>query len=572
MRYFINKEVAEVNRLNKVSLANNPHFLEFSSVAKSLGTLKQLTIAVLSTDLLNTEEESKIVFSEQSSNTKHTFKGTYDIDKINNNTFLIVRKGDFLDNKKKVDSEEMAKAMTAQNICYCFMQNSYLKSNFEIMAGFETDHNGNVINGNSVSIIAKGIGTKYDFKEELSNTFIFKKKSIAGSVSKFDTLDYNTGDYSINLDVYTDTGVFLGEDDSLNEKNTGKYLTTLSKTYHENNIWFDLGSLFSRRVGYLNNFIDAKAWCDAGTMLDYRIIGKRNNGKQSDIFYSSGVFYVVNGYDYTLNENKMDDHILNVVDYDGRTVKPLTNSPVLDRVEGQKHYFNFILEDQIHKVSIPGFTLPQSDIGLLYRFFTQSKDYIGKFIRYEQKQKQFHMVNTIELQLDDRIAEIEASTSKKVGYVEVFLCKDKAEISEALKYAIMPPKSFPIKDFAFLNRLGGWDSFNFGVNESVEFKTTAETFYKTLLPEYKESDSIETVFRKAVSEQLTVKSRAVRKEVVEWLRELSTSSAVFELSTKRYVIVDDFTLKYNSTDDLFQVEMKYHYSDNFNSGLNNSKE
>lgn len=570
MRYFINKKVAVVNQLSKVTLVHNPHFLEFSSVSKSEGVQKQIKISILTTELTDPDTESRIVLTESKSNIEHVFIGTYNTDKVNNSTFLIVRKGNVLDNNQIVDSDKTARAMTAQNLCYCFMQNSYLRNNFQIISGFETDHTGNITNACSISIVAKGLGRKYSFTEEFPEVFIRKEKAVSGSVTKYDTLDYNTDAYSVMLDVYSDTGVFLGEDDALNEKNTGKYLTTLSKTYHEDSIWFDLNTLFSRKTGFSNRFLDSDGWVDAGTISDYRIIGKRNNGKQSDIIYSSGVLYVINGYDYTLNENNMDNYVVDIVEYNGLRIKSLTNSPCLNRIKGQKHYFNFILKDQIHKLFITGFTLPQSHIGLLYRFFTQSSDYIGEKVCCEQKQKQFDMVNTIELGLDELIAEIEASTNKTVGQVEVFLCKDQIEISEPLKYTLVSSKSVTLKDFAFLNRLGGWDSFNFGNESATEFKATADTFYKTLSPRYKASDSLETVFRKNVSEQMIVKTQPIKRDVAEWLRELSTSPAVYELSTKRYVIVDDFTLKYNSKDDLFQIEMKYHYSDNYNSSLNDS--
>jgi len=572
MRYFINKKIAAVNRLNKVTLAHNPHFIQFSSVNESSGTPKQLSLIIKTTEIsdVNTEEESKIIFTEKKNNTEHVFKGTYDTDKINSSTFLIVRKGDILDNGEKVASDKEAKSMTAQNLRYCFMQNPYLKNNFEVIAGFETDQTGNIVNGNSIVLKAKGLGVKYDLSEQLPDDFI-AKTIVNNTVENYDSIDYNTGDYTVDLDIYSDTGVFLGEDDALIEKNAGKYITTLSKTYHEQSIWFDLNTLFSRKAVFSGDFLDADGWCNAGTIADYRIIGKRSNGKQHDIIYSSGVLYVVNGYDYTLNENNLDDYVIDIVEYDGKAIKPLTNSPCLNHITGQKHYFNFILKDQIHNVSIPGFTLPQSGIGLLYRFFTQSYDYIGETIRHEQKQKQFDMVNTIELNLDSLIIETESLTSKKVGQVEVFLCKDKVEVSEPMRFNIVPSNSVIVKDFAFLNRLGGWDTFNFGNEESVEFKTTAETFYKTLSPKYKTSDTLETVLRKTVSEQLAVKTSPMKREIVEWLRELSASPAVYELATKRYVIVDDFTLKYNPKDDLFQIEMKYHYSDNYNSGLNNVK-
>ena len=133
-----------------------------------------------------------------------------------------------------------------------------------------------------------------------------------------------------------------------------------------------------------------------------------------------------------------------------------------------------------------------------------------------------------------------------------------------MKYNVVPECLNRTNEFAFLNRLGGWDSFNFGGTWSTEFKTDVSTIYKTLLPDYKISSEIESVFKKEVEEQFVIQSDMVDYETVEWLRELAASKVVYELDTLRYVIVDDLTLKYNDDEDTYQVEMKYHFSDTFN--------
>jgi hypothetical protein len=170
------------------------------------------------------------------------------------------------------------------------------------------------------------------------------------------------------------------------------------------------------------------------------------------------------------------------------------------------------------------------------------------------------MINTIELGLDRQIENHENATGKKVGKVEVSLCCNEIEVSEALVFGIEPEYSQIVSDFAFLNRLGGWDSFNFGGTSSVEFRTKGVTVYKTLTPDSGISDQRESVAQRSVEEQLSVKTLPLNRNVMEWLRELSGATVVYELKTKRAVIIDELALKYNSKDDLFQAEMKYHYS------------
>ena len=570
MGYFINKEIASVNKPNKVTLAHNPHFLQFGSVKSSQGTKVAFSLTVENTDLPGLEEGTvKLSFVEKKSNEEHIFSGTLDANKVNASTFLIVKSGDEINERKEKATAQTARIITAQNLQACLMQNSYLLNNFEISCGLFVGYNDQVHSDNTIVITAKGLGAVYDINLTISpETGFINKQYTQSVIDGYDSIDYNSGNYRIELDIYTDTGVFLGEEDTLNEANKGRYLTTLSKAYHEGRIWFDLNALFGKRTDYSDRFITASDWCNAGTISDFRIIGKRNNGTNHQAFYSSEVLYVVNGYDYTLNENNLDKYIFDVVNYNGEKVKPLTNHPRLPHIKGQKHFFNFILKDEVHNLSIPGFDVPQSEIGLIYRFYTQSGVFVDSKECFVKQQKEFDMVNTIELQLDALIGEAEARTGKTIGRVDVVLSNNGNEASDAVSFNVLPALSYRLNDFAFLNRLGGWDVFNFGGEESVDFKVTADTYYATLMPGYATYNRIESVAQKNVTEQLIAKTQPVEREIVEWLRELSASPAVYELMSKRYVIVDDFALKYNSSDDLFQVEMKYHYSDSFNSELN----
>lgn len=267
--------------------------------------------------------------------------------------------------------------------------------------------------------------------------------------------------------------------------------------------------------------------------------------------------YVLNGYDYTLNNNDLTDYVYDTL-YP-TVIKPLTNAPDKNYVIGQTEYFNFILSDAQHNINIS----PEFNFGLSYRYYTPSGEYIMTINRQDKNRKQMYVVNTIQLNPD--IETVEKNTNKTVGSFTVALNKDNTPISEELKYNVVPECLNRTNEFAFLNRLGGWDSFNFGGTWSTEFKTDVSTIYKTLLPDYKISSEIESVFKKEVEEQFVIQSDMVDYETVEWLRELAASKVVYELDTLRYVIVDDLTLKYNDDEDTYQVEMKYHFSDNFNS-------
>jgi hypothetical protein len=313
--------------------------------------------------------------------------------------------------------------------------------------------------------------------------------------------------------------------------------------------------LLRRKAGYSLAFLDATEWCDTGTICDYRFIAKRNDGVNSERFYCSGVMYALNGYDKFLNTAGMDDYIFDVMN--PFTIKPLSNHLIATHTKGQKQYFNFILKDELHTPDIP---MTESLVGLLYRFYTQSGEYTGEIVTHEQNQRNFHVVNTIELGLDRQIESQENATGKKVGKVVVSLCCNEIETSEVIIFNIVPEYSQVLNDFAFLNCLGGWESFNFGGTSAVEFKTKNDTVYKTLLPGFGLSDRLESVAQRSVEERLSVKTSPLNRCEMGRLSELSSTTVVYELRTRRAVIIDDLTLKYNSKDELFQAEMKYHYS------------
>jgi hypothetical protein len=357
------------------------------------------------------------------------------------------------------------------------------------------------------------------------------------------------------LDIYTDTGIFLGENDLPSDIHRGHYLTSLSKNYYEHALWFDLNILMQRRMSYSTDFLDTTNWCNTGTVNDYRFVAKRNDGANSERFYCSGVLYAVNGGDKFLNTAPMDDYIFDVMN--PFIIKPLSNRLTATHIIGQKQYFNFILKDELHTSDIP---MTESSIGLLYRFYSLSGEFMGEAIMHEQNQRRFHIANTIEMSLDQQIERQEKAFGKKVGKVEVLLCCSEIEVSEAITFDIETGYSQQLNDFAFLNRLGGWESFNFGGTNTVESKTKHNTVYTTLVPHIGISGQWEKMQNLSNNEQLSVKTSPLNHYAMKWLRELGASPVVYELKTKRAIIIDELSLKCNSRDDLFQAEMKYHYS------------
>jgi hypothetical protein len=185
---------------------------------------------------------------------------------------------------------------------------------------------------------------------------------------------------------------------------------------------------------------------------------------------------------------------------------------------------------------------------------------LGSVVGGEQDSSLFGLVNTICLDVDTAVLDRYATA----GIVCVCLCRNGLPAGEALTLRILPDCLYRVNDFAYLNSLGGWSSFNFGGTEQTDFKADAVTIHRTPTPGCTVSSRIESVFGKGVSEQFTVQTAPLTRQTADRLKEISASVAVYELSTLRYVIVEELTVKHNSKDDLFALQMKYRYSDAYN--------
>lgn len=565
MKKLFNSTIADVIDPKQLSLASNPNFVIFKKLfSQTQGQRMKASIwmRAISDNLIRSNVT--FIFNEIYTKSKYTIVGTFDQASLNDKSFLLVTPG------SNTADEDVSS--TVYNMRSAFLRIPFLRKNFEISVPIKGETNEEGFT--EVLIIeSKGYGAQYNFDlsiEANENDYeIYRfqdpKLTLVTSTST-DSIDLGNGEQQIELDIYTDTGVVLGQGAS-EVCETGSYLTSLSKSYFGKPLWFDLNALMGKRAGYSAQFLEQHYdWVDAGTITDYRFVAKRTNNKKVEPFYFSDVLYSINGYDYSLSQIDLNNYILTV---DQNTllagitaIQPLTNYTQRTHLKGQNQYFNFILQHD---------NTTSSQIGIMYKLYTQSGVLIGQQIDQLQNISKFSTVNTALLRLDQFLP---TYNNRTVGRIEVFLVlNDTAHqinqqiVSQAITFEVLPSCLHQLNDFAFLNRLGGWDSFNFGNNSSTEFKSSASTVYKTVQPNFKESTELESVVSKTIDEKVMVQTTPISNELAQWLRQMSASVAVYELSSKRYVVVDDMTLKYSTKEDLYQVEMKYHYTDTFNTRI-----
>ncbi|MDR2954585.1 MAG: hypothetical protein LBV43_05850 [Prevotella sp.] len=428
-----------------------------------------------------------------------------------------------------------------------------------------------------ISLEPKGRGSQYTFTYKLpANSIFYFLTSRFDENQDNDSIRQDATDCEIQLEVYENNGIFLGMNDKPEQayqsggmyyngalNKLGTHIASLSKRYYGQPLWFNLNSI--KKAGYSTAFLSGEGWCDAGTMKNIRVMASRYSDGRKETFHLSDTLYQITGYGRTLEENDLSGYIFDTALQN--TISPLTTQPQVFHIKGQSQYFNFILSDSQHETSYA-----KNELAVTYKLFTTSNRTITEVTDHKQKLNKFEMVNTIRLDIGRLIDEY-----PNVGYVEAYLSwrletepsqeEQYRIVSHPLRFQILSECLHKVNDFAFLNRLGGWSSFNFAGTEKTDFKASATTNYKTHTPDKLISSEIESVYNKSVTEQFSAETMPVTKEVCDWLKELSTSRAVYELSTKRYVIVDELNIKHDTKDELFRLEMKYHYSDAYNARI-----
>lgn len=536
MGYFTKDIAKESKQPAIVSLSGNANYIQFESLNNSSNNKHiEISLQVISTEI--DIDKSAFVIIETESNNRHEFIGTKDREEVNNTTFFI----------------HEDKSITAENIRTCLMSDSFFRSNFHITV--PAINNDSVLeNGDTIKIRSIGTGPNYAFTFESIDKDFLKLTGNPSDTTTNDSISGGALDCEIDLELYRNTNIFLGVDDTpQSNQSLGTYIANLTKAYFNNPIWFDLNALIGSNRIFSNKFLDSDKWIDTGTILDFRFVARKSDGIITEPFYISNVLYAITGYERNLELNNLEEYVYNT--QINNVVKPLTKQPILTHIKGQTQYFNFILADP-NRNKNPGGS--EYNLGIMYKLYSQSKKLKATVVTHEQNRKIFNVINTIKLDIDGVIEDA------NIGYVEVCLCRSGKQISEPLLYTILPECLYKVNDFAFLNSLGGWSSFNFAGTETTDFKSSTNTIHKTQTPDHTISSEIESVYSKDIEEQFIAQTMPINETVCNWLKELSSSIAVYELSTKRYVIVDDLNIKPNSKDELFRLEIKYHYSDSYN--------
>lgn len=527
---YISKDIAVINEPKIVSLSALPNFVQFASKPANK-TILELNIQVVA--IPTTPVNRTVLNITTSAGELHSFRGTINPVEVGGNVFYI--------------STETSD--TAENLRQALLSDAWIRANFEIVTPF-TWSGGSPVNGSVLNIKSKGAGADFQISVTAPNNIgnsAYSFTWISPNTFNNDSISGEANTAEIEIDLYTNPAVFLGEDDRpINAARIGTYLTTLSKTYAGSPLWFELNALFSQYPTY--NLPPSTGWGNTGTISAYRFIAKIK-GINSFSFYQSNALYVLTGYGRATDEIDLNDYI-----YNSDEIKLLTNKPATPYIRGQKEYLNFLFKDTQR-----GLTTPlEFELNVIYRAYTTAGDFLGSIKADGKGRASFDIVNTCALKIDALL-----DIYPNAGRVKVALSRGSAIVSNDLEYIILPECLHKLNQFTFLNRLGGWDAFNLDAESISEIKPTSSTYNKTLTPSHKKGEGVEMVYATALSVPYTVEGAPVSDDVAEWLKEMAAARVVLN-NEGEYIIVEDFELKPDPKNKNMHVpKIKYRLSENY---------
>lgn len=511
---YVSKDIAVITQPKQLTLSALPNFVKFESKPATKTYLEfnlEIKASVNNSEILITVPDGTV----------HSFKGTTDVEAVGGNTFFIST--DFSD--------------TAENLRQSLLSDSWINSNFEILIPFTWSAD-KPVNGKILNIKSKGAGDDYEILINTDNS-IYAVTWVQQTSTNGDSISGEASTVEVDLDIFINPAVKIGQDDKPTDSaKLGSYITTLSKTYAGAPLWFDLNALFAQYPPF-NIPPNVVGWFDPKTIQTFRFVAKIKS-HNSYAFYQSNALFVLNGYGRPSDNLGLSEYI-----FKGDKVKLLTNKPRTPYVRGQKEFINFIAEYS-----------EDTTLRVLYRAYSTAGDYLGK--NYGQDLNNINNINTCVLNID-AILDIYPNA----GVIKVALVKDKYLISNEVEYLIRPECLHKLNNFSFLNRLGGWDAFNFDAETQDEIKPESETYNKTVTPDFKRGDSIETNYITKLSNTLTIEGAPVNDEVAEWLKEFAASRVKLN-KDGYYVIVEDFTLKKSANTSNFHTPiLKYRLSETY---------
>lgn len=321
----------------------------------------------------------------------------------------------------------------------------------------------------------------------------------------------------------------------------GRPVVTLNKSYNGSPMWFDLNGVASHKLEFTPP--NGLGWFNPRTMTAYRASMRAGNEVQR-LAYVTDIMYVLHGFGRIGETLPISEYV-----YELSPVKLLTNKPVTPYVYGQVEYLTFML----------GAQLTGKQIGVLLRAYNGSGQYLGSTTQYVTPTQILSAINTCGFSfsalLDIYPDAVQLSACLTMGG---------AIISDDQLYEVKPECYHDSNPFHFINRLGGWDTFNFDGVLIDDAKPVNETYERTVTPSYHKSQGVEATYAADLSNSMSIQGAPVGEDVAEWLKEFVAAKVIVDGEGRR-VLLEDFTLREEEGENVAPT-IKYRYSETYTNG------
>ena len=215
---YVSKDIAVITEPGIVTLSAVPNFVQFASKPAPKTYLEvNIQVKVTPSTPGNIPSLTLLRITDASGGV-HSYAGTTSIEEVGGSTFYV--------------STETSD--TAENLRQVLLADNWFSANFEAVIPFVWQ-GGSPINGSVLNIKSKGAGTDFNLSikapNDVNNTG-YSIEWVNRTSANNDSISGEASTAEIDLDIYTDPDIFLGQDDRpITPARLGTYATTLQKTY-----------------------------------------------------------------------------------------------------------------------------------------------------------------------------------------------------------------------------------------------------------------------------------------------------------------------------------------------------
>lgn len=204
-----------------------------------------------------------------------------------------------------------------------------------------------------------------------------------------------------------------------------------------------------------------------------------------------------------------------------------------------------------------------STVTLTKRYYTNSGVFLSSSNGYL---KRYYTNNRMDFYDRLDIDDVETTSNRQVGYVEVTVSVNGHDITEPVIYEVVP-RCEKTDTIFFINAIGGLDSFTFLGGTDVETSIDELTsFFKNPKRPYTSVYELEFVKQKSMEENYIAKTHTIDRNMAEWLRELQRSRYAFKFNPDeevpfKMIVISQFDISLPSDETKFRLECTYRYAD-----------